>query len=453
MSKEPVPAKPEKAPPVQEEKPRLEVCLARSRLVHEHKPAQEFKEGKPSAAARERLQKIREELDRGFLSDLITECRKPAAGAVDPIDEDHVRLLDRLVGQVTSEFGRGLVILTVLQLCIKAVAPAQSIRLHKSGGGGGNFSWAEGVPMRTLDNNYITPVLRRFDLIRMNKDGGMMTRTLAENYPYCKLYKAAIRGGRKEWMELVDLIEYGDLPARPALKHLIGLLWNHSDKFQASVKQALKAVQEVFPRVGSLDDAIAFVAEYVDRSDYSARVLEIAMHALFQVLEDAKLLEGVLKPLCQMRSANKKHGNVGDIEVIRKKGGLEILEAWDAKYGKPYLREELEEVNEKLEDHSETETVGFVVNVAPDMRDEIKRRMAEVEQLHDVEVVIQSFPDWVRSQHASRADSVSGKEFGRRWIMAFAESLTQQRRDRAPIDEPADAWVAFLTDYCLAWKL
>ena len=105
-------------------------------------------------------------------------------------------------------------------------------------------------------------------------------------------------------------------------------------------------------------------------------MFEIALHALFQVLAEQKVFGGVLKPLSQMRSANKKHGNIGDIEIVQKAGGLEILEAWDAKYGKPYLREELDEVNEKLEDHSETDEVGFVVDSEPNLKDEIRERIA-----------------------------------------------------------------------------
>ena len=68
------------------------------------------------------------------------------------------------------------------------------------------------------------------------------------------------------------------------------------------------------------------------------------MHSLFQVLEDQGSFEGgFLKPLSQMRSANKKHGNVGDIEITAgKRNGLHIVESWDAKYGKAYLRDEIE---------------------------------------------------------------------------------------------------------------
>ena len=168
------------------------------------------------------------------------------------------------------------------------------------------------------------------------------------------------------------------------------------------------------------------------------------------MLAEKELLGGVLKPLGQMRSANKKHGNIGDIEVIKEAGGLEILEAWDAKYGKPYLRDELDEVNEKLEDHSETAVVGFVVDTEPNRKDEIRERVREIAEFHQVAIYIQSFEEWVRAQ-AARAAGVNPADLGKQWVVAFAESLCQMRRDLAPIDEPADAWVTALSEHASRW--
>ncbi len=84
--------------------------------------------------------------------------------------------------------------------------------------------------MRTLDKSHITPILREYDLLRLNADGFMMTRSLAENYPYSKLYKAALRGGKSEWPEIVEDLESGELEALIGLKHLIALLINRSNK-------------------------------------------------------------------------------------------------------------------------------------------------------------------------------------------------------------------------------
>jgi hypothetical protein len=181
-------------------------------------------------------------------------------------------------------------------------------------------------------------------------------------------------------------------------------------------------------------------------------VFEIALHALFQVLAERKVFGGVLKPLCQMRSANKKHGNIGDIEIVKKTGGLEILEAWDAKYGKPYLRDELDEVNEKLEDHSETELIGFVVDTEPNRKPEIEERIREIEELHEVKVHIQGFEEWVKSQ-VQRSIGSNSTDLGKQWVLAFSETLCQMRRELAPIDEPADAWVSALAEHANQWSV
>ena len=99
-----------------------------------------------------------------------------------------------------------------------------------------------------------------------------------------------------------------------------------------------------------------------------------------------------------MRSANKKHGNIGDIEISASKNGLSIIEAWDAKFGKTYLRDELEELSDKLESHSETELVGFITDETPNLGKEIEKRVKELEDVFNLSINILSFDDWVSFQ-------------------------------------------------------
>jgi hypothetical protein len=430
------------------EVPRLEVYLKHSLLVQEDGTKQEFKEGNPTEEAKKRLEKLRKAFESDFLVKIIEECKRPDV-EIELLDSDAIELLTRLVDSVTSEVGRAIVGLTVLQLTIKAIAPEQSIRLHKGGGRGENFSWKDGIPMRVLDKYFNTPVLRRYDLLRLNADGVFMTRSLAENYPYSKLYKAALRGARSEWLEIVDLIETGKLAPLVGLKHLISMLFNRTETFKKMAEKTIETVRAAAKRVTTINDAVRFFKELVDSSTYSARVFEVAMHSLFQVLEDERAFEGYLKPLSQMRSANKKHGNIGDIEITARKGGLEIIEAWDAKYGKPYLRDELEELNEKLQDHPETRMAGFVVDGSPNLKKEIVEREQEIEQLHDIKIEIHGFEEWAHGQ--SELAKIEESKLAFKWIIAFAESLCQLRRDRAPIDEPSDVWVDELFKYAKKW--
>ena len=68
----------------------------------------------------------------------------------------------------------------------------------------------------------------------------------------------------------------------PALRHLIGLLFNRWDKFKRAVEAALQSIQACLPRLQSLEDAARFIRTFVDGSSYSARVFEIALHSLFR---------------------------------------------------------------------------------------------------------------------------------------------------------------------------
>ena len=271
-----------------------------------------------------------------------------------------------------------------------------------------------------------------------------MTRSLAENYPYTRLYKAAIRGARESWLSIVDLVEKDKLDPQVALRNFVVLLLNKSEHFKEMAAETYQRVEVFVKAKPSADQVIVFVKSFIDQSSYSARVFEIALHCVFQVLEDHDALHGSLKPLCQMRSANKKHGNIGDVEVTEGPETLEILEAWDAKYGKSYLRDELDELSEKLASHPETKTAGFVVDTEPNLKKEILDRIAELEQLHSVKLKIESFDKWVRSQ--LERSGVARDIAAREWLLAFAKALCQMSRDRAPIDEPADAWVHELRD-------
>ena len=158
------------------------------------------------------------------------------------LDEEQTDLIECLVSSITSETGRAIVGLSILQLCVKIVCPEQSVRLHKAGSGGANFAWKEGIPMRVLDNRFITPALREYGLLRLNADGFMMTRNLAENYPYSELYKAAIRGAKKEWAELIELMERDEIDAAAALKLAITLLYNTSQAFVEESDSCLDVV-------------------------------------------------------------------------------------------------------------------------------------------------------------------------------------------------------------------
>ena len=421
----------------QKQEPVLYIYSDRSMLVNEDGVEYKFPEGKTSDEAKKRLVIIKKALEHGFLENIIAECKDPKV-KIEEINPKQIDVIESLVNSVTSEVGRAIVGLTILQLTVKSIIPDQSIRLHK-GSTGADFSWREGVPMRVLDKNYITPVLRKHNLLKLNADGFMMTRSLAENYPYSKLYKAAIRGARQEWLEITDSVETGKLDAVNALKQLVIFLNNKSEAFLKLTDKTLETLKAFLKKKPSFKDCYFTITKFIESSTYSARMFEVAMHSLFQVLEEEKCLSGFLKPLSQMRSANKKHGNIGDIELTATLGNMDIIESWDAKYGKTYLRDELEELNDKLKTHPQTTLVGFVTDQKPNLKPEIKSRLEELELIHETEIQILEFGEWVNYEIKKYA--LDPDKVGERWMIAIAESICQLRRDIAPIDEPTTEWV------------
>ena len=118
---------------------------------------------------------------------------------------------------------------------------------------------------------------------------------------------------------------------------------------------------------------------------------------------------------------------------------LHVLEAWDAKYGKPYLRDELEELSDKLESHGETTIAGFVVDREPEIDDDIQSRIEDLQDLHGVDIFIQSFDAWVDAQiERYEQDATTTMN---ECLTAYVESLARRRLAVAPIDEPADQWL------------
>lgn len=426
----------------------LRVYLNRSELIFADGTVQTFHEGGMNPATKARYARIANELSKGYLERQILLCRDNSSSLdFSGLDQIHRQFLDRLIQSITSEVGRALVGLTILQLCVKSIEPKQNIRLHKGSTSIRDFSWCDGISMRSLDKKYITPVLRQYELLRLNADGFMMTRSLAENYPYSTVYKAQLRGARSEWVNIVEATEKSELFPDIALKYLLSQLLNQAQNFTILASQTIEKVNQ-FIEVEFINQEIALnlIFRHINQSDYAARLMEISMHSLMQAMQEYQVFpNGSLKPLSQMRSANKKHGNIGDIELLEDR---QIVETWDAKYGKSYLRDEIEELSEKLEMNSAVRQAGFVTSIEPERIDELKPRCEEIEEIYGISLKILTFTEWVGEQfeRASTETEETASEYklAVAWIMAYAESLAQLRRDIAPIDEPCYQWLLTL---------
>lgn len=415
----------------------LDVYLDRYEL-HRNDVVTTYYEGFQNAATQQRYEKINTELANGYLYKIMEKL--PDVDFAELSEENKV-LLRRLVNGITSEVGRALVGVAFLQLTIKSITPDQSIRLHKGTTRRGSFSWVDGISMRTIDSTYSTPFLREQGLLNVNKFGVFMTRSLAENYPYSKLYKAEMRGPFAEWIDIVDAIEDESMPALLGLYYLMALLKNKSDAFNKMADEAVELASKYEDK--SFGGISALMKSFFNDTEYSARAFEIVIHGFMQAMAESNMIGDLdLVPMSQMRSANKKHGNIGDVEL---KDGRVIVESWDAKYGKPYLRDELEELRDKILTSPGVKVAGFIVDGEVDRRKDIVERAEEISVETGVDIQLFSFDEWIQYQTQRIADSQLDR-IASRWLIAVVESFAQRRPEIAPIDEPCEAWVKDLIE-------
>ena len=415
----------------------LDVYLDRYEL-HRNDVVTTYYEGFQNAATQQRYEKINTELANGYLYKIMEKL--PDVDFAELSEENKV-LLRRLVNGITSEVGRALVGVAFLQLTIKSITPDQSIRLHKGTTRRGSFSWVDGISMRTIDSTYSTPFLREQGLLNVNKFGVFMTRSLAENYPYSKLYKAEMRGPFAEWIDIVDAIEDESMPALLGLYYLMALLKNKSDAFNKMADEAVELASKYEDK--SFKGISVLLKSFFNDTEYSARAFEIVIHGFMQAMAESNMIGDLdLVPMSQMRSANKKHGNIGDVEL---KDGRVIVESWDAKYGKPYLRDELEELRDKILTSPGVKVAGFIVDGEVDRRKDIVERAEEISVETGVDIQLFSFDEWIQYQTQRIADSQLDRIAGR-WLIAVVESFAQRRPEIAPIDEPCEAWVKDLIE-------
>ena len=401
-------------------------------VLHDNGEITVFQEGRQTIAAMTRYSKVASKLNNGYLENVYENC---ADIDTSDLDKTFKFLLKDLVDGVTSEVGRAIVGLAFLQITIKAIVPEQSIRLHKGSKSAGKFSWKEGISLRSLDRNYNTPFLREKGLLNVNRDGVMMTRSLAENYPYSKLYKAEMRGAFDTWIKIVDELEKGGMNYEAALAYMMSLLINKSNRFEELANNAISKLRQY--NNYTIDSVENLLISFYTKTRYSARAFEVVIHSFMQAYTENGYTDMDLVELSQMRSANKKHGNVGDIEL---RDGRRIDEAWDAKYGKSYLYEELGELQDKLEANPGVSVAGFIANSTLDMKYEVKEKMEELAIITETEIKLLTFKEWV-SYKLENVPVPERNNFAKDWLVAVVESFARKRLHIAPIDEPCEGWL------------
>ena len=418
----------------------LKVTEDTSELVYNDGSTTAFKEGKPNKEAIARLAKIKAGFSSEFLEQSLKESRKFKTS--ESLSKEIINSCDELVDGVSQDLGRALMGISILQMAIKSIEPRQSIRLHK--GGSGDFSWVDGISMRTLDSSFLIPFLRANSLLSINSYGVFMTRGLAENYPYSKVYKAALRGPKKSWLEVVEYLEENPSSSKDLLLYALSKLSARSTKFDEIVVQTQKSVQTWAKNKPNMKSTESLVEKFLMNAPNAARLLEVCIHSFIYTLGDNYANDLYLKPMTQMRSANKKAKNIGDIELSEDRNGNLIIESWDAKFGTHYYLDELDFLLEKLSAHPECKRAGFITDKSHKVDKETLEKIEYIREAFGVEVQILGLGQWI--QYAINQAGVKPDAVARDWVLNIHGYLSLKLRDQAPIDEPTERWLNALLE-------
>jgi hypothetical protein len=418
----------------------LKVNEDSSELVYEGGSTIAFKEGKPNSDAIARLAKIKAGFKNGFLDRSLKKSETFKSSKL--LTSEIKTVCDELVDGVSQELGRALMGISILQMAIKAIEPSQSIRLHK--GGSGDFSWVDGISMRTLDSSFLIPFLRSNSLLSINSYGVFMTRGLAENYPYSKVYKAALRGPKKSWLEVVEFLELQPDGAEDLLLYSLSRLRARSNNFDEVVIATEKILQKWVKTKPKMNQAESLIENFLDGSPNAARLLEVCIHSMLFTLGDKYLSDLYLKPMTQMRSANKKAKNIGDIELSEDSAGGQIIESWDAKYGTHYYLDELDFLIEKLSVHPECKRAGFITEADYEPDDETIQKIEYIKEAFGVEVLIFGLSDWL--DYVFQKSKVNKDQIAANWVQNIHAYLSLRLREVAPLDEPTEKWLLALQE-------
>ncbi|MBD2724757.1 DNA cytosine methyltransferase [Nostoc sp. FACHB-892] len=103
---------------------------------------------------------------------------------------------------------------------------------------------------------------------------------------------------------------------------------------------------------------------------------------------------------------------------------------------------------QEMEIHPAVKKAGFVTSLEAERIDELVPRCHEIEEIFGISLEILTFEEWVELQFSRTLteEVATEQELASAWLIAYTESLAQQRREIAPIDEPCYQWLLKLNE-------
>lgn len=218
----------------------------------------------------------------------------------------------------------------------KAICPQQDIRAHKA-------EYPGGFSARAIDNAVTVPFLQGRSLY-YNVETHWLSQTFSFAGPYTRdlVLKTTPKKAGKLMIDVVNAVEEANSTdvARAVLERILAALIEDRNRSRVELEKPQNlSIDQV---VGLLDGH--FLSRYAKNAP---RLPQVAMYAMYECIMPtvARYSGMVLKPLERMKSADRKSGSVGDIDV--NKGDLPF-EAVEIKFQVAITREHVAEAIQKI---------------------------------------------------------------------------------------------------------
>ena len=245
--------------------------------------------------------------------------KKTYAKIINPTDLVNIELLaEKCFTQ------KGVYTVFITLAIYKIIHPEQDIRKHQSQISGG-FSG------RTIDTQYITPILKETNLPSM-AESGWLTRSLEQPHPYNLNYEGKISNKKvkKSFLELLHAIEIESANPSHILVELLRRIILIQEKNKVTITK-LRNPEKL--SIARLVDALSCHFSFNYKTHGGSKLPVIAFYSIYQIIinEVNRYKDCSLKEMGSHTTSDRTSKSAGDIEVFK---NVKLFEAVEIKLDK-----------------------------------------------------------------------------------------------------------------------
>ncbi|MDR0918090.1 MAG: hypothetical protein LBM93_02410 [Oscillospiraceae bacterium] len=204
-----------------------------------------------------------------------------------------------------SESNKGMVTVLTTLLTHKIVDPTQDIRYHQA-------SLANGFAGRGIDQNYVTPFMKKVSFPAM-AESGWLTRSLEQAHPYDLEYPGKItpKEAKTAFLDTIDKIQNKGVSPEDVLLYMFLLLIKQRDSMRVELAKphslSISAIISLLQR--------HFTAKY--NCSGASRLPTLAVYSAYQCMMNQvhRYNTKILCPLENHTSSDSQSGRIGDIDI------------------------------------------------------------------------------------------------------------------------------------------